>query len=115
PCSCTTPTACRRRAPCRQAWAPCRCPPSAWPRPASMPALWPSTACGPRNSAEGSEQLGGRVLGADLVPGLFDLALLVDQEGRPDDAHVRAAVVLLLAPYAICLGHGVVFVCEQRE
>ena len=67
------------------------------------------------SSFEGLLQLDRRVLRADLVPGLLDLALLVDEEGGADDAHVLAAVVDLLAPHAVLLGDGVIGVGEQGE
>ena len=57
----------------------------------------------------------GVSLGLILYQACGDLALLVDQEGRADDAHVGAAVVLLLAPHAEGLGHGVLGVGQQRE
>ena len=53
--------------------------------------------------------------GLILYQASADLALLVDQERRADDAHVGLAVVLLLPPHAVRLGDGVVGVGQQRE
>src|SRR3546814_21114361 len=61
------------------------------------------------------QELLRRVLRADLGPGLDDLAVLVDQERRADDAQVLPAVYRLLAPGAVLLGHGVVGVGEEGE
>src|SRR5205085_3369055 len=70
---------------------------------------------GAGSRVDGLQQVLGRVLRADLVPGLLDLALLVDEERAADDAHVRLAVELLLAPDAVGLRDRVVGVREQRE
>ena len=51
----------------------------------------------------------------DLREDLGDLALGVDQEGRPLHAHVLLAVHRLLDPGAVGLGDGVVGVGEQGE
>src|SRR3546814_15490729 len=64
---------------------------------------------------EGLEQVGGCVLRADLGPGLLDLALLVHEERRADDAHVLLAVHRLLAPRAVGLRHGVVLIRQRSE
>src|SRR5207249_4563883 len=66
-------------------------------------------------SGDRLQQVGRGVLGADLVPGLDDLSLLVYEEGRPEDAHVLAAVHGLLGPDVVRLGDRVVLVGEQRE
>src|SRR3954454_14091136 len=55
------------------------------------------------------------VLRRDLVPGLRDLSLLVDEERGAQDAHVLAAVHRLLGPHVERLGHRVVLIREQRE
>ena len=57
----------------------------------------------------------GVSLGLTLYQASSDLALLVDQERRADDAHVRPAVELLLAPHAVRLGDLVLGVRQQRE
>ena len=68
----------------------------------------PGVRSGATYSASAFEQLGRRVLRADLRPRLADPALLVDQEGRADDPHVLACRTCLLAPRPVGLGHGVV-------
>ena len=67
------------------------------------------------HQADRRQQVLRRVGRADLVPGLGHLALLVDQERRPLDAHVLAAVHALLLPHPERLGDGVVGIGEQRE
>jgi hypothetical protein len=44
-----------------------------------------------------------------------EVAVGVDHEGRALDPHVRLAVVLLLDPHAVVLGHRVLGVGQQRE
>ncbi len=56
----------------------------------------------------------GRI-GLDVVLREHDRAVLVDHERAADDAHRRLAVVLLLAPGAVGLGHRVILVGEQPE
>ena len=51
----------------------------------------------------------------DLMPGLGDRALLVDQEGGALDAHVLAAVQALLHPGAVLLADLAVAIGYQRE
>src|SRR5205085_8133032 len=70
----------------------------------------------PRSSAlQRCQQVVDGALRAHLVPGLGDLALLVDQERRTDDAEVLLAVHALLAPHAVRIGDRVVLIREQRE
>src|SRR5262245_45091663 len=51
----------------------------------------------------------------DVIPSLSDPALLVDEKGRPRDAHVLAAVARLLLPHAELLGNGMVGVGQQGK
>src|SRR5436190_17726929 len=46
----------------------------------------------------------GVALCLDLAPDARDAAIGIDQERRPDEAHVGPAVVLLLPPRAVCVG-----------
>ena len=49
----------------------------------------------------------------DAAPLLFDIAFLVDQESRTDDAVIFFPVIFLQLPDAIELGHFMVLVDEQ--
>ena len=57
----------------------------------------------------------GVALRVDLLEHVRDASVGADQERRAHDAHVRLAVVHLLLPHAVLLGHRVVGVGEQRE
>ena len=61
-------------------------------------------ACGIRDAYGEFERAGAVVLGVSP-----------DDERGADDPHVRLAVVLLLAPDAVLLGHRVVGIGEERE
>ena len=63
---------------------------------------------------QGVSQVGGGVLGADLVPGVLNQPAFIYQEGRADDAQIRVAVHLLLPPHPEGLGHLVVGIRQQR-
>ena len=55
------------------------------------------------------------VVRADAVLHVRDVAGLVDQEVRTDDAHVGLAIHALLAPHAVGLRHGGLGIGEQLE
>src|SRR4051794_15915574 len=65
--------------------------------------------------AEVATELGHVAGRLDVVERVADLALLVDDEGRPDDAVDGLAVELLLAPGAVCRVDREVLVAEQRD
>src|SRR5215213_4399038 len=54
-------------------------------------------------------------VGLDAPHDVGDVALGIDQERRPLDAHVRLAVELALAPDAVAFGNVVVGIRQQRE
>ena len=68
---------------------------------------WPRSACA-RTSA-------GVAVGLDLVPGVGDRAVGIDQERRALDAHVLPAVVLLERPGAVGRRDRVILVRQQGE
>ena len=70
---------------------------------------------GSAHAARAFSRFVGVSFGLTLYQASCDLALLVDEERRADDAHVGLAVDLLLAPHAVRLGHGVLGVGQQRE
>src|SRR5690606_40853395 len=65
--------------------------------------------------AEVAAKLGDVAGGLDVVEGALDAPLRIDDEGRSDDAHDRAAVVLFCPECPVCGEHGLVRVGDQRE
>src|SRR6476646_8836036 len=65
--------------------------------------------------AEVATELGHVAGRLDVVERVADLALLVDDERRPDDPLDGLAVELLLTPGAVCRVHREVLVAEQRD
>src|SRR4029453_8229900 len=65
--------------------------------------------------AERFEDLGGVAVGLDVVPGAFDAALLVDQEGRAQHPDAGLAEPGLLPPGAVGVHDLVVGVGQQGE
>ena len=64
---------------------------------------------------QGSQDLRGMPVGLHLRPRGGNPTIRPDEPAGADDPHVLAAVVHLLAPRAIALGHGVILVGEERE
>jgi putative polyketide hydroxylase len=111
--SASTPTApsCPAPTPARSPTGP---PPHRTRRPPWPPPSRPGPAVR-RSWCELGEDGGGVAVGVDVVPGAFDLALLVEEEGGAQDADRGAAVAGLLAPGAPGVHDGVVGVGEQGE
>src|SRR5215208_3990718 len=78
-------------------------------RPSTVPLGWSGSAL------ELGEDAGGVAVRLDVVPGAFDAAVLVEEEGGAQDADRLAAVGGLLAPGAPGLHDGVVGVGEEGE
>ena len=68
-----------------------------------------------RSATEGCLRLGHGPVRLHPVPRLPDAPFLVDEERRPDDAHVHLAVQLLLSPGPPRIRDRVVGIGEQRE
>ena len=61
------------------------------------------------------EYLTGMVFGLYLLEDLFDLALLIDQEGGSMNTHVRSSHKLLLSPNAVSVRNLMVLVGQKGE
>ena len=68
-----------------------------------------------RSAPELGEDAGGVAVGLDVVPGPFDPAVLVEEEGGAQDADRGAAVAGLLPPGAPAVHDGVVGVGQEGE
>ena len=59
--------------------------------------------------------LTGVVFGLYLLEDLFDLALLIDQEGGSMNTHVRSSHKLLLSPNTIAFGDCLIRIRQECE
>src|SRR5688572_19658346 len=68
-----------------------------------------------RSAFERRSNLRGVARGVHLLEDVRDAPIATNEERRPFYAHVRLAVVFLLLPHPVPLGHGVIRVGQQRE